>query len=132
MKSPYFYAERVLSLVAAVILLQTLYFKFSAAEVSVYIFSTLGVEPYGRIATGVLELVTGALLLFRRTAIYGAVAGLGIISGAILSHLLVLGIEVKGDGGQVFYLALIVFACCAGVLFFKWDEFKRRILSLIF
>ena len=41
---------------------------------------------------------------------------LGVMAGAILSHLMVLGIEVKGDGGLLFGLALIVFACSATVL----------------
>jgi hypothetical protein len=125
MKPISFYAERVLSLVAAVILLQTLYFKFSGAEVSVYIFSKLGAEPYGRIGTGVLELVAGLLLIFPKTALYGAVAGLGIISGAILSHLLILGIDIQGDGGHIFYLALVVFVCCAGTILFRLEELKK-------
>ena len=45
-----------LRLIVAVILLQTLFFKFSAAKESVYIFSTLGMEPWGRIGSGVFEL----------------------------------------------------------------------------
>lgn len=113
------YIERAASLTAAVILLQTLYFKFSAAPVSVHIFSTLGVEPYGRILTGVLELITGLLLIFRRTSFLGAILGLGIISGAILSHLFILGIEVQNDKGQVFILALVVLFACLVTFFSK-------------
>ena len=104
------YLERISSIVAAVILLQTLYFKFTGAPESVYIFSQLGIEPYGRIGTGVLELIISMLLLVKRTSLIGAIFGIGVILGAILSHLLILGIEVQGDGGLLFGLAIIVFA----------------------
>jgi uncharacterized membrane protein YphA (DoxX/SURF4 family) len=95
-------------IVAAVILLQTLFFKFSAAPESVYIFSTLGMEPVGRIGSGIAELIAAILLLIPRTSVFGAVLALGIMAGAIVSHLLVLGIEVMGDGGQLFIYALLV------------------------
>lgn len=112
----------VAQLVAALILLQTLFFKFTASDESVYIFTKLGVEPAGRIGSGVLELITGGLLLVPRTAWAGALLGLGIMAGAILSHLTVLGIEVQGDGGQLFAYALITFACCATVLVLRRRE----------
>jgi putative oxidoreductase len=106
----------VLQLAAAGILLQTLFFKFTGAEESVYIFTTLGLEPWGRIGSGIVELIASVLLLVPATAPIGAVMALGVMTGAILSHLTVLGIEVKGDGGLLFGLALIVFACSAIVL----------------
>ena len=106
------YIERVTSFIAAIILLQTLYYKFTAAPESVHIFSQLGLEPYGRVGLGVLELFTAVLLLFRRTSFVGAVLGLGIITGAILSHLLVLGVVVEDDGGALFSLAVVVFFMC--------------------
>ena len=121
-KNTSFYLERGLSTIAAVILLQTLYFKFTAAPVSVHIFSTLGIEPWGRIGTGVIELVAGILLLRSKTAIYGAVLTVGTMSGAIMSHLFFLGIEVQGDGGSLFMLGIVVMLCCLGVLFIKKDE----------
>ena len=99
-----------LQLLVAGILLQTLFFKFTGAEESVFIFSTLGVEPWGRIGSGVVELVASALLLVPALAPYGAILTIGVMSGAILSHLTVLGIEVKGDGGLLFGLALTAFA----------------------
>lgn len=104
-----YYLERITSIVAAIILLQTLYFKFTGAPESVYIFSELGVEPLGRIGTGVIELVISLLLLFRKTSLMGAVLGIGVISGAILSHIFILGIVVQDDGGLLFGLALAVF-----------------------
>jgi uncharacterized membrane protein YphA (DoxX/SURF4 family) len=106
----------VLQLAAAGILLQTLFFKFTAAEESVYIFTALGAEPWGRIGSGIVELIASVLLLVPATASLGAIAALGVMAGAILSHLIVLGIEVKGDGGLLFGLALIVFVCSAIVL----------------
>jgi len=98
----------VIRIVAAVILLQTLYFKFTAQPESVELFSKLGVEPWGRIGTGVIELITGILLLVPSTVFLGAFFGVGLMSGAILSHLLVIGIVSQGDGGQLFMLAIIV------------------------
>ncbi len=103
----------LLRLLAAVILLQTLFFKFSAAPESVYIFSRIGIEPWGRIGTGVAELIAAVLLLIPSTIALGSVMGIGIMLGAIATHLFVLGIEVMNDGGQLFIYALIVLiACC--------------------
>ena len=97
---------------AAIILLQTLYFKFTAQPESVELFTKLGVEPWGRIGTGVIELIAGILLLIPSTVILGALLGIGLMSGAILSHLTVIGIVSKGDGGQLFMLAIAVMICC--------------------
>lgn len=105
-----------LQLAAAGILLQTLFFKFTASQESVYIFTTLGVEPWGRIATGILELIASVLLLVPVAAPIGAVLAIGLMAGAILSHLVFLGIEVKGDGGLLFGLALFVLLSSAVVL----------------
>ncbi len=99
-------------IIAAVILLQTLFFKFSAHPDSVYIFSKLGLEPYGRIGIGILELITAVLLLYPKTKSIGSLLGLGIISGAIFSHLTKLGIVINNDGGALFYMAVTVFICC--------------------
>lgn len=101
--------------VAALIMLQSLFFKFSAAPESVYIFTTVGLEPVGRIGSGIGELIAAILLLIPRTSWLGALMGLGVISGAIFFHLTKLGIEVMGDGGQLFIYAIIVFVCCAVV-----------------
>jgi uncharacterized membrane protein YphA (DoxX/SURF4 family) len=114
-----------LRLVAAVILLQTLYFKFTAAPESVYIFSKLGIEPIGRIGSGVVELIAAILLLIPRTAWLGAGLSLGIMSGAILSHFTTLGIEVQNDGGFLFALAIVVWVACAGILWLQKDEITK-------
>jgi uncharacterized membrane protein YphA (DoxX/SURF4 family) len=108
----------LLRLVVAVILVQTLYFKFTASEESVYIFSALGIEPYGRIGTGIAELIAVILILIPRTSLLGAIMGCGIMVGAVFAHLFVLGIEVKNDGGTLFIMALITFLCCL-ILVFK-------------
>jgi uncharacterized membrane protein YphA (DoxX/SURF4 family) len=112
----------VVRLLAAVILLQTLYFKFTGAEESKYIFTALGAEPWGRIGSGIMELIASIFILIPRTTAWGALLGLGIMGGAILSHLAILGIAVKNsdgtsDGGLLFVYALIVFVCC---LFLVW------------
>jgi ABC-type Mn2+/Zn2+ transport system permease subunit len=102
--------------------LQTLFFKFSGSEESVYIFTQMGIEPWGRYLTGVLEGIAGMMLLIRGLSGYGAGIGLAIISGAIFSHLTILGTEVMGDGGYLFGLAIVVFICCAIVLWFRKDD----------
>lgn len=109
----------ILRIVAALIMLQTLYFKFTGAPESVYIFSALGLEPYGRIGSGIAELIASILLLIPSTAVFGALLGVGIMGGAIVSHLFKLGIEVQNDGGQLFVYALIVLICCSLLLFFN-------------
>lgn len=109
----------ILSLIAAIILLQTLFFKFTAHPDSVYIFTQLGMEPYGRIGIGVAELITAILLIVPRTRPYGAVIGLGVISGALFFHLTKLGVNVNNDGGKLFGLALATFVCCLGVVFLE-------------
>lgn len=112
----------LLQVVAAVILFQTLFFKFTAAPESVYIFSTLGMEPWGRIGSGMAELVAVILLLVPRTVALGALLSLGVISGALVSHLTKLGIVVMDDGGLLFFLALGVFACGAVILALRRAE----------
>jgi len=106
----------VLRLLAAVILLQTLYFKFSAAPESIYIFSKLGMEPWGRIGTGILELIAGILLLIPGTTVFGALLAIGLMTGAIFFHLTKLGISVQNDGGQLFIYALFVFVSCIALV----------------
>ena len=96
---------------AAVILLQTLFFKFTGAPESVYIFTKVGMEPWGRHGTGVVELIASILLLSSCHCWLGAALALGVMSGAIMSHLTVLGIVVQGDGGLLFALAITVAVC---------------------
>ena len=98
-----------LRITAAIILLQTLFFKFTAAPESVYIFTKVGAEPWGRIGSGVVELIAAILLLIPRFTWLGSLLALGVMAGAILSHLTILGIEVQGDKGLLFALALTVF-----------------------
>jgi len=110
--------------IVAAILLQTLFFKFSGAKESVYIFSTLGLEPWGRIGSGIIELIASILLLMPKTAVYGAILSLVVISGAIVSHLTRLGITLPAvdDHGELFTLAVIVFLCSAAVLILHRSE----------
>ena len=115
-------ASWLLQLAVAGILLQTLFFKFTGAEESVYIFSRLGAEPWGRIGSGVVELVASLLLLVPSTVTLGAILVLGTMSGAILSHLAILGIAVKGDGGLLFGLALTAFTSSLVVLLIRRAE----------
>ena len=112
----------LIRIVIAVIFLQTLYFKFTAAPESVFIFTSVGMEPWGRIGSGVVELVASILILIPRTAWLGALLSLGTISGALFFHATILGVEVQGDGGLLFGLACIVFVASLITL---WLERKN-------
>ena len=101
---------------AAAILLQTLFFKFTGAPESVYIFSTLGIEPVGRIGSGVAELISAILLIWPSKSLIGALLSAGVMAGAIASHVLFLGFEIMNDGGLLFALALIVFVLNAIII----------------
>lgn len=125
MKNPIF--TWIIKLIAVVILVQTLYFKFSGAEESVYIFTKLGIEPFGRIGSGVVELIASILILIPRTTLLGALMGAGTMLGAIFSHLFVLGIEVKNDGRELFTLAIITLLCCSILIF----QNKNKIPDLL-
>jgi uncharacterized membrane protein YphA (DoxX/SURF4 family) len=120
MKNPIFIW--IIKIIIVVILVQTLFFKFTAAAESVYIFKTLGIEPYGRIGSGIVELIASILILIPRTTLIGALIALGTIVGAIASHLLFLGIEVKNDGGTLFILAIITFLCCLILIYNQKDK----------
>lgn len=104
-------------LVAAIVMFQTLFFKFTASEESVYIFTTVGMEPWGRLGVGALELIAAVLLLIPATAWLGGVLALGLMLGAIGMHLTILGIVVQNDGGYLFMLAILVALCSVYILF---------------
>ena len=112
----------ILQIIVAVILFQTLFFKFSGAPESVYIFTKLGMEPWGRIGSGIVELLAVVLLLIQCKVALGALLSLGVISGAIVSHLTKLGIVVQDDGGLLFALALTVFVGSAAILVIRRCE----------
>lgn len=116
----------VLRLVAAAILLQTLHFKFGGEPESVYIFTKVGMEPYGRIGSGVVELIASILLLIPAVTAFGALLALGTMSGAIFFHLTTLGIDVQGDHGQLFYMGVAVWISCLVLLIAN----KEQVLKL--
>lgn len=117
----------ILRLVPAIILLQTLFFKYSGAQESVAIFEQMGMEPWGRYLIATLELIASVLLLLPRTVVLGAVLALGLMLGAIGGHLTKLGIEVAGDGGTLFIMALVV-AICSAIL--AWMR-KGQIIGIL-
>jgi uncharacterized membrane protein YphA (DoxX/SURF4 family) len=116
MKNNLKYLDVIAKGIAAFLMLQTLFFKFTGSPESVYIFSTLGMEPLGRIGTGVGELIASALLLIPRTTWLGALGAIGLMSGAIFFHFTKLGIEVMNDGGQLFMYACLVLLCAGYLL----------------
>ena len=127
MKTPFIIFLWVVKVIAALIMLQTLFFKFSGAAESVYIFTKVGIEPWGRIGTGIVELIASFLILIPRSTWLGAFIAVGTMAGAIATHLTLLGIEVMGDNGQLFYMAVITLVCSLIVLITE----REKALNLI-
>lgn len=111
------YVPFIMRIVVAIILVQTLRFKFLGHPDSIYIFETVGMEPYGRIGTGIIELLAAILLLVRPTVYIGAAIAIGVMAGAIFMHLTILGVEVKNDGGMLFILAIATFTLSSTILY---------------
>jgi uncharacterized membrane protein YphA (DoxX/SURF4 family) len=124
------YINWAAQIIAAIILAQTLFFKFTAAPESVALFTKLGVEPYGRIGAGIMELITVILLLIPRKAWLGAIFGIMTMGGAIMAHLTVIGIESNGDGGELFFLALTTLTCCLTVAYIRKSDIFARFYFL--
>lgn len=122
-KKIFIWALRIL---AALILLQTLYFKFTAHPQSVSLFTVLNMEPWGRIGTGIAELIAAILLLIPRTTLLGALMGLGLMVGAIFFHLTKLGVNFGGDA-VLFVYAVITFVCCLGLIIIN----RRNLAKLL-
>jgi len=126
-KTIIYWGARIL---AAIIMLQTLYFKFTASPESVYIFTAVGMEPWGRIGVGVIELIASIFILITATAWLGAGLALGLMAGAIGMHLTLLGIDVQNDGGQLFLYAVIVLVCSLYVIWYDVDKVKVLTMRL--
>jgi putative oxidoreductase len=117
---------------SALILVQTLFFKFSASAESVYIFTTVGMEPWGRIMVGIMELVAALMLIYKPMSWLGALLSIGLMAGAVLMHLLFIGIEVMDDGGELFILAIIVLTLCTYIFYSQrgiWSAFLKSRLK---
>lgn len=121
----------LLKLLISLIVGQTLFFKFSGAEESIYIFSTLKVEPWGRIALGTLELLSIILLWISRTTVYALILIFVMMCGAVASHLFILGIDIMGDGGELFILGMVTLLTSAVLLFTKREEIKTLGMKFI-
>jgi uncharacterized membrane protein YphA (DoxX/SURF4 family) len=116
----------ILRLVPAVILLQTLYFKFTAQPESVQLFTKIGMEPNGRIGTGIMELIASILILIPRFTVYGAILGLILMTGALYFHLTKIGIYFDGDP-LLFIYAVITFVCCAALLYINKNQLESQL-----
>ena len=117
--------------VPAFIMLQTLQYKLTGDPLSIHIFTTLGIEPWGRYMSGFSELAAGLLLLFPMTAFVGAIMGIGIMAVAVVSHLTLLGVNVQGDGGTLFSMAVVTLLCCAVTLYLERRTIKKLKLKLL-
>ena len=111
----------------AIILWQTFFYKFTAHPTSVHIFSTLGTEPFGRIGTGIAELIAGILFVIPSKSIYGALLSICLMTGAILSHVFFLGIKVLGDEGQLFTFAVITWILSANII---WEQ-RHKFIKVV-
>lgn len=121
----------ILRLLPCFFMAQSLFFKFSGAAESVELFSTLGMEPWGRIGTGIVELIASILLLIPRTTWLGAAIGLATMSGAIFFHLTTLGVEVGNDGGQLFIYAVVTWICCLILLLLERAKIQQLVQSTL-
>lgn len=121
------YITLAVKILVALILIQTLFFKFTGSEESVYIFSKLGVEPFGRIGSGSIELVASVLLFFKSTRFYAAFIAMGTMLGAIASHLFILGISIKMDNGLLFALACITFLGSSFLTYTYREDFLKQL-----
>jgi uncharacterized membrane protein YphA (DoxX/SURF4 family) len=126
-KQPSAIIQWILRIIASLIMLQTLYYKFSGSAESVYIFSQMNMEPWGRYATGMAELVASLLILYKPTTAIGSFFAVAIMSGALLSHAFVLGVEVMEDHGLLFLYALIVWVAAILLL---WIE-REKLFGII-
>lgn len=124
--------DTILAYVCATIFLQTLFFKFTGASESIWIFKTIGIEPWGRYLSGGVELLSSILLLRSSTRILGALTGLGTMSVAFVCHLTFLGIEVQNDGGLLFVLCVTSLLSCVVITKLRWHEIPRKILGFGF
>lgn len=111
-------------ILVSLILVQTLYFKFTAHPESVLLFTKLGVEPWGRIALGCIELLVGIGLLIPHLSLLASFGAVGILSGAILTHVAIIGIESNGDGGQLFLMAVVAFVAATVAFLLQWNHRK--------
>jgi hypothetical protein len=118
----------LIRILISIILFQTLFFKFTGAPESVFIFSALGIEPWGRIGSGIAESIVILLIMVPTTKAIGALFSILTMLGAIASHIFVLGIEIQMDGGLLFFLALLVFFLSLTVLYIHKEEWKNWIL----
>lgn len=104
--------EMLLRIVTAIILIQTLHFKFTGHPEAIHVFSSIGMEPWGRYGIGIVELIAGILFFLPNLWKIASVITFGLMIGAIGVHLFTpLGIVVhydgKEDGGQLFVMAII-------------------------
>ncbi len=120
----------IAQILAAVIMGQTLFFKFAAAPEPVHIFTTLGVEPWGRLATAVFELIAVVLLMIPRAAVFGGLLGVGLMIGAIGSHLTRIGIVVLNDGGLLFGMALATLIASVTIVLIRRKQLTNAISTL--
>lgn len=116
-----------LRILASLILLQSLIYKFGAHPDSVLLFTELGVEPLGRVCLGILELVVAILILYPKTTLLGGILGFFIMVGALFTHIFLVGIQFNNDGGKLFGLALVCFLCCVGQVFIL----KNQLISYV-
>lgn len=118
----------ILRIIPALIMLQTLYFKFTANPESVRLFTILGMEPWGRIGTGIFELFGSILLLIPRTSLQGAAIGTGLMCGAIFFHLTNAQIGINFNGDPILFIyANVTLLCCLLLLFIH----KKQIPDLV-
>ena len=126
----------LLKLIIAVIFIQSLFYKFSGHEQAIHIFSTLGIDPWGRIGIGVAELIVALLLFVPKTSVLAVIGSAGLMAGAILSHLTTpLGVVVEwngnSDNGTLFGMAIAVLFCSFVLLILQFQKKPQSIKEFL-
>lgn len=117
MKKPHRIISWILQIVVAVLLAQASVFKLISDPDTVSLFTKLGMEPHGRIMTGIFELLACILLLIPVSSIYGALLAAGLMSGALLGHITKLGFT--GPEGELGIMAILILLASLVILFLR-------------
>jgi hypothetical protein len=92
----------------------------------------MGVEPFGRISLGVIELIISICILIPKTKYAAIVMSIVIVLGALMSHIFILGIIVNGDNGLLFSLACLIFLLSIILFIYHYEEIKLKANRILF
>lgn len=128
MKTLSFIVQWTLRLFISFYLIQYSYVKLSGQQSAIELFTTLEMEPWGRITIGILELITVLLILYPRTTVLGGLLGMVSMAAVIYYHLTQLGIAIRGDS-FLFIIACAIFAASLALVITNRKQLINSIFS---